>query len=597
MAMESYIEEKRITAAVTDVRWERIFLYVDVRLEFKSEREREGELCFYAVDAMYYSPTMFQVIGVTDDVYHLKLNVTNGGENVCVPSGEYRILICRDDCKMAECETDTSILEKMQDFSRTFLYSMRNRAYTVTFFVEEETDTLPFRFCVLSAAKSDISFPSKKTLRGKIQLLDSIKVTWGSSKNIIRKIYAFYSGLYASGRKRTILFMSEQNDTIASNLKAVSDRMKERGMEKDYRILYSARSAASSPQSVMSWISLVKKVAQSGIIFLDDHAPIFDWLKLPEDTKLIQLWHAGAGFKASGYSRWGHVGAPPAASCHRQYSFGIAGSKEIAPFFSEVWGINDEQVLPTGMPRMDEYLDEAYRKEKTAQLHEAYPICKGKKVMLFAPTYRGKGKRFAYYPYERIDFEGLYDACGDEYVVLFKMHPWVKGKTPIDKKYKDKFQDVGKYPNINDLFYITDLLVTDYSSNIFEYSLMRKPMLFYAYDRIQYSFSRGFHRDYEEAAPGKVCYTFAELLEAFRKKDFEFEKVERYIKLHFDYIDSHASDRVIDWIALGQLPEEIVEDLERVRQRNAHRKALDFLPEGYVRDYKLGCAVKEGEET
>ena len=73
----------------------------------------------------------------------------------------------------------------------------------------------------------------------------------------------------------------------------------------------------------------------------------------------------------------------------------------------------------------------------------------------------------AYYPYELIDFDGLYKLCKDDYVVLFKMHPWVQVPVPIDEKYKDKFIDVGTYPNINDLFYFTDILITDYSSNIF----------------------------------------------------------------------------------------------------------------------------------
>ena len=390
--------------------------------------------------------------------------------------------------------------------------------------------------------------------------------------------------------------MSEQNDTIRYNLKAVADRMKERGMEKDFRILYSARSAAAESQSLKSWFSLIQKLAQSGIIFLDDHAVVLNWLKLSNDTKLIQLWHAGAGFKSSGYSRWGHKGGPGAASCHRQYTFGIAGSKNIAPFFSEVWGINDEQVLPTGMPRMDEFLREDYREQKTKELYEKYPICKGKKVMLYAPTYRGRGKKEAYYPYKRIDFKGLYEACGDEYVVLFKMHPWVKGNVPIEDAYKDKFLDVSKYLNINDLFYITDLLVTDYSSNIFEFSLMKKPMLFFAFDKTQYAFSRGFHRDYEKSAPGKVCYTFEELLEAFRNQDFEYEKVEEYIRYHFDYIDSNASDRVIDWLVYDKMPEEIRDDLERVKRENAHRRELDFLPEGYKRDLNLRCIVKEGKQ-
>lgn len=584
MAMESYIEEKRITATVMAVRWERIFLYLDVKVTFSSPQERDGKLYFYAVDAMYYSPASFQVIEVTDDVYRLKLNVTNGGENACVPSSEYRIFVCRDDCKMADCETDRTIVGQMADFSRTFLYASQNKAYTVTFYVEEDAETLPFRFCILAAARSGMVFPTKVHLHNKVHLIQDVKSTWGSRKNVLRTMYSFFYALSGANRERTVLFMSEQNTVIASNLKAVSDRMKERGLDKEYRILFSARSAAAEPQSMKSWIQLIRKMAQSSIIFLDDHAPLLDWLKLSKDTKLIQLWHAGAGFKSSGYSRWGHMGCPNAVSCHRQYSFGIAGSKKIAPFFSEVWGINDEQVLPTGMPRMDEFLQADYREEKTRQLYQKYPMCKGKKVMLFAPTYRGRNKRDAHYPYELIDFAGLYEACGDEYVVLFKMHPWVHAKAPIEKRYQDKFLDVGKYPNINDLFYITDLLVTDYSSNIFEYSLMRKPMLFFAYDKVQYSFSRGFHRDYEESAPGKVCYTFAELLEAFRKKDFEYEKVEQYVEHHFDYTDSHASDRVIDWLVLGNLPEELQAEIDQRKAENAHRKSLDFLPKGYRRD-------------
>ena len=147
---------------------------------------------------------------------------------------------------------------------------------------------------------------------------------------------------------------------------------------------------------------------------------------------------------------------------------------------------------------------------------------------------------------------------------------------PIPEEYQDKFLDVGDYPNINDLFYLTDLLVTDYSSNIFEYSLMRKPMMFYAFDKVQYSFSRGFHRDYEEAAPGKICYTFGELMDAFEKEDFEYEKVEEYVKKHFDYTDTHASDRVIDWIILGKIPEDLQAALREKQEQAEFVSRLAF---------------------
>ena len=74
-------------------------------------------------------------------------------------------------------------------------------------------------------------------------------------------------------------------------------------------------------------------------------------------------------------------------------------------------------------------------------------------------------------------------------------------------------------------------------------------MLFFAFDEMQYSISRGFHHDYRLAAPGKVCNTFDELLKAIKEKDFEFEKVEQYVERNFDVIDSNSSDRVIDWLS------------------------------------------------
>ena len=411
-----------------------------------------------------------------------------------------------------------------------------------------------------------------------MQLLSIEEYKKKNSKPFLRKLYSFYRNKYQNrtNGSKVILFMSEQSDKLGGNLTAVYKRMLERKMDKEYVLLTSTRMASSQKQSQRSWMELIKKLAMSDIVFLDDHAPVLDWLKLDEATEVIQLWHAGAGFKSSGYSRWGHIGCPAPSSAHRQYKYGIAGSKNIAHFFSEVWGINTENVLPTGMPRIDEYLDEEYREERTKELYQKFPICVGKKVILFAPTYRGKNRKEAYYPYELINFERLYDLCGNEYVVLFKMHPWVSASVPIDTAYEDKFIDVGDYPNINDLFYITDLLITDYSSNIFEYSLMRKPMLFFAFDKIQYSFSRGFHRDYELSAPGKVCYSFDELLDAIEKEDFEYEKVDQYIKHHFDHIDTHSSDRVIDWIVLEQMPDDISEKIRKREEEQAMLKTMDF---------------------
>jgi len=578
--MENLMDKRQITARVTKLTWERIWLHLEVKITFAEGADKDSKLSFYLVNGLYEPKAKLKVTEIEGDTYKLKINITNPGTGLCLPQGTYSMIICQKKCQMAKAEIAESLVKEMSSASRNFLYGGRAKVYSVTFYVTEGDEGLPFIMYVLAGGRTGISAPVAHAKKG-FHPKEELKKKYSKiNKPLKVDMYWKYRKLYKhKSKKPVVMFMSEQSTSISTNLKAVKDRMIARGLDEDYMIVESYRSSVTNPrQGLKSWMDLLKKMAMSDFIFLDDHAPVLDWLILDKDTALIQLWHAGAGFKSSGYSRWGHIGCPAPYSCHRQYKYGISGSKNIAHFFSEVWGINDSQVLPTGMPRIDEFLDKDYRRKNTKELYEKYPMCKDKKVILFAPTYRGTNKANAHYPYELIDFKRLYELCGDEYVVLFKMHPWVASEVPISDKYKDRFADVGRYPNINDLFYITELLITDYSSNIFEYSLMKKPMLFFAFDEIQYSFSRGFHRAYEESAPGKVCHTFEEVLQAIADEDFDYPKVEEYVEKHFDYIDSHASDRVIDWIILGSLPESVKKELAADAAMKKELETLDFKP-------------------
>ena len=578
--MENLIDKRQIVARVTKISWERIWLHLELQITFAPGADRDSELSFFLVNGLFEPKAKLKVTETDGDIYRMKVNITNPGTSLCLPQGTYSIIVCQNQRQMAKAEVAESLVKHMSSASRNFLYGGRAKVYSVTFYVTEGDESLPFIMYVLAGGRTAISAPAVHAKK-KFRLKQELKKKYSKiNKPLKIDMYWAYRRKYRhKSKKPVIMFMSEQSTSISTNLKAVKDRMIARGMDKDYVIVESYRSSVTNPRmGLHSWMDTLRKMAMSDIIFLDDHAPVLDWLIVDKDTMIVQLWHAGAGFKSSGYSRWGHTGCPAPYGCHRQYKYGISGSRNISHFFSEVWGINDSQVLPTGMPRIDEFLDEGYRKKKTKEIYEKYPICKGKKVILFAPTYRGTNKKNAHYPYDLIDFKRLYELCGDEYVVLFKMHPWVADAVPIEEQYKDRFADANRYPNINDLFYFTELLITDYSSNIFEYSLMRKPMLFFAFDEIQYSFSRGFHRDYEEAAPGKICRTFDEVLKAIEEQDFEYPKVEEYVKKHFDYIDSHACDRVIDWIILGQLPDFVKKDLEADAAVNRELETLDFTP-------------------
>ena len=121
-------------------------------------------------------------------------------------------------------------------------------------------------------------------------------------------------------------------------------------------------------------------------------------------------------------------------------------------------------------------------------------------------------------------------------------------KIEIDDDCKDFIIDLSNADELNDLLFVTDLLVTDYSSVIFEASLLDIPMLFYAYDLDEYIADRDFYYDFKDFVPGKIVKTQDELIEAVKANDLEAEKIDSFKHTFFDDIDGRSSERVADKI-------------------------------------------------
>ncbi|MBQ0037987.1 MAG: CDP-glycerol glycerophosphotransferase family protein [Clostridiales bacterium] len=572
---------KKIDSYVERVSWERIHM----TLTLVTAEAVPENTAFYLIGDGNNAEAAFQVAGRDGCRVELKLNVTNSGINRCVKNGTYKLLLT-DEESVYSVAGYRGTAAGLEGWGRSFRYLGNKGVYTIAFMLDEYSEETELQLLFYNAVMRNIghmppngekeSFGQRVRKKCRAKGKDWMRRTLHRWKE---RVYRIIRRHHKPGNY--LLFMSEQDDKLALNMQAILKRMAQRGVDKQFDIHYSLRRATSGGRTVKNSIHQLLCVARADIIVVDDHIPLFDWMELDKATRVIQIWHAGAGFKGVGYSRWGHHGCPGPFSCHRQYTYSISGSTPISHFFSEQFGILDEQVIPTGMPRMDEYLDEKNRAEVTGRLRRDYPAINGRRVILFAPTYRGRNRMNAYYPYELIDFERLYQlCCQKDAVVLFKMHPWVPGEVPIRPEHADRFISMNSYPNINELFYVTDLLITDYSSSMYEYSLMRKPMLAFVYDKVQYAASRGFHRDYDSNVPGRVCTTFDELLDAIANEDFQSEKLEAYIQHHFDHTDTHNCDRVIDWLILDELPQSYRAALEQKRAeamaiRHKHFAFLD----------------------
>jgi CDP-ribitol ribitolphosphotransferase len=123
----------------------------------------------------------------------------------------------------------------------------------------------------------------------------------------------------------------------------------------------------------------------------------------------------------------------------------------------------------------------------------------------------------------------------------------------IPESMRDRLLDGSAIPlDVNDLLFAVDLVVTDYSSIVFEFSTLGRPMLFFAYDLDEYVATRDFYEPFESFVPGRTVRTFPEMLDAIRRDDFEVEKVAAFATRHFAHLEGGSTDRVIDDLILAR---------------------------------------------
>lgn len=483
-----------------------------------------------------------------DGSYRLTINITNFHKRKAVPNGSWRVVPTYGGVAVGPgAAYPLNRVHELDPASRTYLYNNNHSAYVVNFDVTED-DIRP-EFVTRTYA---LGRGGGQASRSRLHKLKQ-KVTGHDSRvKAANRLYAVARRAKPPNGKR-ILFASEARDALGGNLLQVRDRMVERGLDKEYEFRYSFRVPKTSNK--VNTARTIWLIATSDYVLIDDYFSMLLGLKLDPKTVLVQLWHAGSGFKSIGFSRFGRYGSPKLTNSHRSYSYAICGSTHLTGVYAEAFGIEERSVIPTGLPRIDVFLDPERTARVKAAFEERYPRFAGKRVILFAPTFRGRGIKDGYYDYDRLDFAALHQAMGEDSVFLFRMHHFIHQAPAIPPEFADRLFDVGDFPDTNDLLHSVDVLITDYSSIIYEFSLLNRPMVFFAYDQEIYSATRGFHRDYALTAPGKIVGDSTSLVRALTENDFDTWKIEGFRKENFDHVDTGSSDRVIDWLILGEPPE------------------------------------------
>lgn len=376
-------------------------------------------------------------------------------------------------------------------------------------------------------------------------------------KKVFYFVYAVIFNIFSilPLKKNKVVFLSPHNENFNDSLGAVMEEVIRRD---EFRVvLISGRDLKFETSNVKKIFSSIGKaisfftvkayhLATAHYIFLNDNFMPMGKLRFKENAVITQLWHAEGAFKKFGLD----IEQPDEIrelekKGNAKLTYVVCSSEEVAPIYANAFGVSDYKVLPLGSARLDWFSEEINTDRLRADFDKKYPMCKGKQLALYAPTFRDNtadDERIL----ENFDVASFNERFGDKYTILIRLHPQVHSNVRIP----DGAVDVCDYENVTELMRLCDFLITDYSSICMDFAIQDKPVYFYAFDLDRYERDRSFYFDYESYVPGPVAKDFQTLLnlinstvsETYRKRRYDFNYS------NFGTPDGKAAQRIVDRI-------------------------------------------------
>lgn len=351
--------------------------------------------------------------------------------------------------------------------------------------------------------------------------------------------------------RNRVIFIEVRMPELSDNFRLIFDRLQRCG-EYDIKLYCLGLGSVGVGEYRRRCIEMIKDAATASVVFINEGSNVLGCLPMRRETKVIQTWHACGAFKKFGYgtaelSFGGSRRELDTFPVYRNNTFVTVSSPEITWAYAESMGLNKDCIVPVGVSRTDVFFDPGNSRRARAKLTELIPKAQSSKILLYAPTFRG-GQADAAAP-DRLDIPLLRQALeqsGEDWILLIKHHPLVKMRPQIPDSCRDFAFDLSDKMPIDALMTASDVCVTDYSSLVFEYSLLSRPMLFFAYDIDSYIDERGFYYPFDQLIPGPVVSTTEELAAALSSPElYDMTRIDEFRRRFMSSCDGHATDRIL----------------------------------------------------
>lgn len=344
--------------------------------------------------------------------------------------------------------------------------------------------------------------------------------------------------------KNKVVFATNRKKPMASNFSTVYEALKNENV-KVYKFL-------GETNSVKTLFNRYYHIATAEVVFLEDYYKPIYGLNFRKETKVVQLWHACGAFKKFAFAALGSNDSNSLefeSAAHNMYTQVCVSAENLVPIYADSFNIDKRNIIPVGVPRTDYLFNDDKKSSIKNKVLKKYPDLRNTINIVYAPTFRGSSA-VRYRFNLNLDWAMISSTLPPNYKLIIKLHPVVKEVyPPIPDFVKDKVVLMPSAESIDDLMVFCDCLITDYSSVIFEYSLLDKPLILFPYDIDTYFDERGFYYPYDEYAYGETVYNTYELIQAIKNSRFNHhdfaDKRKLFINQFMSACDGQSTKRLL----------------------------------------------------
>lgn len=332
-----------------------------------------------------------------------------------------------------------------------------------------------------------------------------------------------------------ITFISLEHDNLSKDFKILHDELSAKQEYEIKTLLFKFQPTfLGQLQYGLACIQQLFVLQSSKLVIIDYNNFVISKFLHRKGVKVLEIWHATAALKNFGncVQRDYEI---------KNYDYAIANSDFYKGVYAQAFNLPEENVLVTGIPNNDKIFNDHFVQDTKARLLEKYPVLANKKVITYAPTFRGRIS--TYFKEAKIDLARVHQALGEDYVIIYKAHPLISGSAYENNPHVLFIEE----EPISSIFCITDVLITDYSAIAVDWMVFDKPIIAYVPDFKSYSKKPGLTIDYLQEFPGAVTFNEGELIQALQATDSTSYQKERalFFKKTYNYCDGKATERVL----------------------------------------------------